>query len=206
VKKYHYNYRTEEEMSEENMKKTFVNLCTHAFFHNKDKTVRPEKINFDAMNSKEKNEVMFKLRKQIEDLGELADEKESFFSKIPKVPSPVQAQFSIWKRNLFIPLSDQLEEQAKRKIQEKEKLKEEEKEKESIWGEERQSLHDVEKLKERTEERQKILKAHIAKERKEQGHEVNEEILHKEATSQAERMRDTTDQMPVKQKKRWRLW
>ena len=40
VKKYHYSFRREEELTEENLKKTFVNLCTNAFFHNKEKTVR----------------------------------------------------------------------------------------------------------------------------------------------------------------------
>jgi hypothetical protein len=40
VKKFHYSFRRPEELSEENLKKTFVNLCTNAFFHNKEKTVR----------------------------------------------------------------------------------------------------------------------------------------------------------------------
>lgn len=40
VKKYHYNFRHEEELNEENLRKTFVNLCTSAFFHNKEKTIR----------------------------------------------------------------------------------------------------------------------------------------------------------------------
>lgn len=32
TKKYHYNFRHEGELSEENMQKTFINLCTSAFF------------------------------------------------------------------------------------------------------------------------------------------------------------------------------
>ena len=51
VKKYHYNFRTDEELSEEHLRKTFVNLCTNAFFHNKEKTIRPEHLNMDSLNS-----------------------------------------------------------------------------------------------------------------------------------------------------------
>ena len=31
TKKYHYNYRNAEELTEENLRKTFVNMCTNAF-------------------------------------------------------------------------------------------------------------------------------------------------------------------------------
>ena len=40
VKKFHYNFRQDDELSEESLRKTFVNLCTTAFFHNKEKTIR----------------------------------------------------------------------------------------------------------------------------------------------------------------------
>ena len=54
VKRYHYSFRRPEELTEENLQKTFVNLCTSAFFHNKEKTVRSENLNLDSMNSDEK--------------------------------------------------------------------------------------------------------------------------------------------------------
>jgi hypothetical protein len=59
TKKYHYNYRNPQELTEENLKRTFVNMCTNAFIQNKDKTVRPENLNLDTMNSKEKEQAMF---------------------------------------------------------------------------------------------------------------------------------------------------
>lgn len=31
TKKYHYNYRHPEELTEENLKRTFINMCTTAF-------------------------------------------------------------------------------------------------------------------------------------------------------------------------------
>jgi hypothetical protein len=31
TKKYHYNYRNAEELTEENLRKTFVNMCTTAY-------------------------------------------------------------------------------------------------------------------------------------------------------------------------------
>ena len=63
VKKFHYNYRDESELSEENLRKTFINLCTNAFFHNKEKTIRQENLNLDSMTSSEKDQVMFRMKK-----------------------------------------------------------------------------------------------------------------------------------------------
>lgn len=117
TKKYHYNYRWDSELTEENLQKTFVNLCTSAFFHNKDKTVREDTLNLDALNSEEKKEVMYKMKRQLEELGELPLDKDSFFTNIGKV-SPLQTQFKIWKKNLFIPLDEQLREHAERKVKE----------------------------------------------------------------------------------------
>jgi len=66
VKKYHYSFRRPEELTEENLKKTFVNLCTSAFFHNKEKTVRRENLDLDSMNTKEKELVMFNMKRELE--------------------------------------------------------------------------------------------------------------------------------------------
>lgn len=63
IKKYHYNFRTDNELTEENLRKTFVNLCASAFFHNKEKTIREEHLNMDSMNSQEKEDVIFRMKK-----------------------------------------------------------------------------------------------------------------------------------------------
>lgn len=63
VKKYHYNFRNEEELTEENLRKTFVNLCTTAFYHNKEKTIRQEHLNLDSLSTKEREEIVFKMKK-----------------------------------------------------------------------------------------------------------------------------------------------
>ena len=63
VKKFHYNFRQEDELNEENLQKTFVNLCTKAFFHNKEKTIRDEHLNLDSLSTKEREEVVFRMRK-----------------------------------------------------------------------------------------------------------------------------------------------
>lgn len=80
VKKYHYSFRREEELTEENLKKTFINLCTNAFFHNKEKTVREENLNLDSMNTKEKELVMYNMKRELEELSELPNHKSSLFS------------------------------------------------------------------------------------------------------------------------------
>jgi hypothetical protein len=63
---------------------TYVNMCTNAFFHNKEKTLRIEHLNFDNMHSEEKEEIIFKMKKQLETHGELPIDNESFFSAIGK--------------------------------------------------------------------------------------------------------------------------
>lgn len=121
VKKYHYNFRQDDELSEDNLRQTFVNLCTSAFFHNKEKTIRAEHLNFDSMNSKEKEEIIYRMKTQLDHLSDVPLHNDSFFSSIKQV-NPLQTQFNIWKRNLYVPLHDQLQEKAKRKIQEMEDL------------------------------------------------------------------------------------
>lgn len=104
TKKYHYNYRNADELTEENLQRTFINVCTSAFIQNKDKTVREENLNFDGMNSKQREEAMFKMKLELEKLSELPDDNDSFFSEIKS--SPMKSQFKMWKKNLFIPLTD----------------------------------------------------------------------------------------------------
>ena len=73
-------------------------------------------MNLDSLSGKEREEIVFRMKKQLETLSELPIQNESFFSQVGKA-NPLQTQFNIWKKNLFVPLSDQLEEQAKRKIE-----------------------------------------------------------------------------------------
>lgn len=86
VKKYHYSYRRPEELTEESLQKTFVNLCTNAFYHNKEKSVSQEYLNLDNLQTKEKEVVMYNMKRELEEMSELASEKQSFF----KTFSPTQ--------------------------------------------------------------------------------------------------------------------
>ncbi len=65
-------------------------MCTTAFFHNKDKTIRDDRLDFDSMHSSEKEEVMFKLKKQLEQYSELPIDSDEYVVDVPKVPSTVQ--------------------------------------------------------------------------------------------------------------------
>lgn len=80
VKKYHYSFRREEELTEENLQKTFVNLCTNAFFNNKEKSVSSDYLNLDSMNSNEKEVVMYKMKRELEKMSELASEQSKLFT------------------------------------------------------------------------------------------------------------------------------
>ena len=128
-------------------------MCTTAYIQNKDKTVREENLNLDSMNSKERDEVMFKMKRELEKFSQLPDDDDSFFTAI-KNASPLNTQFKIWRKNLFIPLTDQLEEQAKRKLNEREEKKHVEANKDQAFfkipGAE-EELYDIEAQKKRNE-------------------------------------------------------
>ena len=61
-----------------------MNLCTTAFYHNKEKTIREEHLNLDSLGTKEKEEIVFRMKKQLETLSELPIQNESFFTAIGK--------------------------------------------------------------------------------------------------------------------------
>ena len=122
TKKYHYNFRHPSELADENLKTTYTNLTTKAHFDNKDKTVRVENLNLDTMQSKEREEVVYKMKRELEEVGTLADSKDEYFIDLSN-PNPVHTQFKLWRKNLMVPLTDQLEEHAERKLQEAEDKK-----------------------------------------------------------------------------------
>mmetsp|Transcript_32705 Transcript_32705/g.24145 ORF Transcript_32705/g.24145 Transcript_32705/m.24145 type:complete len:121 (+) Transcript_32705:1-363(+) len=119
-------------MSEENLKKTFINLCTTAFFHNKEKRLKLESLNLDAVNSAEREDVYFRLKKQLEADGELPITNDRFFVS-PQKQTALQTQFKIWKRNMVVPLTDQLEEHAQRKLDQIERDRIREENKDNAW-------------------------------------------------------------------------
>jgi hypothetical protein len=205
TKKYHYNYRNPEELTEENLQRTYINMCTNAFIQNKDKTVREENLNLDAMNGKEREEAIFKMKLELERLSGLPDDDDSFFTTI-KGGSPLKSQFSIWKKNLFIPLSDQIEEQAQRKVREREEKKIIEANKDQAFFKAPGSdgLFDIDAQKKKNERMQAILKQTIAQEKGVNESEI--EFVKPDHEGKDDPYLDTVDKLPLKNKKKWRLW
>ena len=115
IKKYHYNYKHQEELSDDNLRQTFVNMATKAFFERQDKTVREENLNLDSMSSREREEVVYRMKRELEELSLTPDANESFFSQMAN-DTQLQTQFKLWKQNLSVPMTDQLEERARRKL------------------------------------------------------------------------------------------
>lgn len=72
IKKYHYSFRRQEELTDENLRKTYINLCTNAFFQNKDKTIRKENLNYDSINTKERELIIYNMKREFEEMSELA--------------------------------------------------------------------------------------------------------------------------------------
>ena len=69
IKKYHYNFRHPEELTEECFRHTFVNMATKAFFERKEKSLKDENLNLDSMSSKEREEVMYRMNRELEDIS-----------------------------------------------------------------------------------------------------------------------------------------
>jgi hypothetical protein len=99
-----------------------------------------------------------------------------------------------------VPLTDQLEEQAKRKMEEIEEKARQELDKDNIWRVDAKRDHfDPEKEEQRNNRHQAILKQHLAEERKKQGLEVGE---YEEVKPEYEKdpMKESVDSLPVKRK------
>ena len=57
-------------------------MATKAFFERKEKSVREENLNFDSMSSKEREEVMYRMNRELEEISQTPDADESFFSQL----------------------------------------------------------------------------------------------------------------------------
>ena len=57
-------------------------MATKAFFECKDKTVREENLNLDSISSQEREEIMFRMSRELEEISVTPDAKESFFSQM----------------------------------------------------------------------------------------------------------------------------
>jgi hypothetical protein len=99
VKKYHYNYRWPDELSEENLKKTFANMVAQdQLYSNKEKSVRRDTLNFDTLEGEEKKEMVFRLKQKLDELGELPTDREEFYSKENRKYSAIATQFEAWRK------------------------------------------------------------------------------------------------------------
>ena len=52
--------------------KYFLIASFNAFFHNKDKTIRIENLNYDAMTTKEREKLIYNMKIELEEMSELA--------------------------------------------------------------------------------------------------------------------------------------
>ena len=100
------------------------------------------------------------MNRELEDLSMTPDGKQSFFSDLTR-DNQLQTQFKLWKQNLSMPLTDQLEERAKRKLQEQENQKIAEANKDQAFfrqPDDQDSLYDIEAQKKKNERHQAILR------------------------------------------------
>lgn len=202
IKKYHYNFRHPEETTEDCLRRTFVNMATKAFFERQDKTVLEENLNFDNMSSNEREEVMYKMNRQLEAISQTPDAQESLFTSLTN-DNQLQTQFKLWKQNLSMPLTDQIEEIAKRKLSQKEDEKIYEENKDQAFFRkpgDGDAFYDIEAQQKKNERHQAILRQTFAQE---DGRTDFDAVKpeHEEA-----RYRDSVDNLPIKRKQKWRIW
>jgi len=107
---------------------------------------------------------------------------------------------------LFIPLSDQIEEQAQRKVREREEKKIIEANKDQAFFKVpgTDGLFDIDAQKKKNERMQAILKQTIAQEKGVNESEI--EFVKPDHEGKDDPYLDTVDKLPLKNKKKWRLW
>lgn len=118
TKRYHYNYRHPEEQEEDCLRRTFINMAVSEFYSRSEKTVRAENLNFDAMTSREREDMVYKLNTELESISQTPDANESFFSSLSD--STTQKQFKLWKQHLQMPMTDTIRERAMKKVKKQE--------------------------------------------------------------------------------------
>ena len=69
------------------------------------------------MTSREREEIMFRMNRELEQISLTPDTNDSFFSQLT-TDNQLQTKFKLWRQNMTIPLTDQLKERAERKIEE----------------------------------------------------------------------------------------
>lgn len=75
TKKYHYNYRWPEELTEEYLKKTFINMVANdKLYTGNEKSVRKENLNYDALQGEDKKEMVFRLKQKLDQYGKIFHE------------------------------------------------------------------------------------------------------------------------------------
>jgi len=209
TKKYHYNYRHELELADDNLKKTYINMKSKAHFDNADKTVRVENLNIDALNGKEREEMIFKMKKDLEEVGSLADTKDEYFVSLTN-PNPMHTQFKLWRKNMFIPMMDQLNEHAERKLEQIEQKKLEDANKDMAFfkatGSESE-LYEIEGKRKDNERKQAALRAAIAEE---QGIKLDDDELDKirdVVDGKEDPCEEIVEKLPQKKpKQKWRIF
>ena len=105
-----------------------------------------------------------------------------------------------------MPLNEQLQERAKRKIIEIEEQAKQDKEKETVWFEGKRELFDPENETKRLERHQAILKQHLAEEMKKKGVDIDGEVEKVLPEYEKDIYKETVDNLPVKRKQKWRIW
>ena len=107
---------------------------------------------------------------------------------------------------MFIPLSDQIEEQAQRKVREREEKKiiEANKDQAFFKAPGTDGLFDIDAQKKKNERMQAILKQTIAQEKGVNESEI--EFVKPDHEGKDDPYLDTVDMLPLKNKKKWRLW
>lgn len=108
-----------------------------------------------------------------------------------------------------MPLADQLEEQAKRKLAEIEEQKLREAEKDQVFRQinDDVGLHDLDSQERKTDRHQAILKQHFAQELEKEGKSVEYEKVKADFEDRdAKKVTDSIDRLPTKIKRKWRIW
>lgn len=59
-------------------------MAVSEFFSRSEKTVREENLNFDSMTSREREDMIYKMNTELDQISMTPDANESFFSQIGK--------------------------------------------------------------------------------------------------------------------------
>lgn len=178
--------------------------------------MKKELLNWDVMDEQAKENLTYRIRQKLDQFGEVPDQDPKHFRD--RDASGYQEKFDMWRKTMFMPLHDQLQEQLERK-EEREVLKKmEEEEAKSIWHQGKREMFKFDHIDQAKAQQERMAEVYtteqletieftrkrvIELEKFEKGESSDQKILKRKDRKKKKR---AAEKLQKKEKTGWKAW